>query len=183
MKSAINLTKTKIFGLLIISTFFVACEPNDHDHNEQELITTVRITATPQPSGTPLVFQFSDPDGDGGDAPIIDTIMLASSTTYDVSLEILNESVNPADTITNEIEEEATAHQFFFETTGVDINTVYNDLDSNGDPIGLLSVWTAGSISSGTFRLTLKHLDGIPKDNNINTGDTDIQIDFPAIVQ
>jgi len=175
--------KTSIFLLLAGCAILTSCEPNTDNPNEQEIVTTLRITATEVPVWTPLVFEFNDPDGDGGNAPTIDTLHLAASTTYQVSLELLNESVSPVDTITHEIEEEGTDHQFFFVPAGVSITASYDDQDSNGDPVGLHSTWTTGAASSGTLRLTLKHLDGLPKDGNINTGDTDIQVDFPVSIQ
>jgi hypothetical protein len=172
-----------IYFMTFGTLFLASCEPNEDNPNQQEIITTVRIVATPQLSGTPVSFEFNDPDGTGGNAPVIDTIFLAANTTYNVSLELYNEAITPVDTITNEIEEEGTDHQFFFVPTGITINTAYEDQDANGNPIGLLSAWSAGNAASGTLRLTLKHLGGIPKDGNITTGETDIQIDFPAVIQ
>ena len=40
----------------------------------------------PQGGGSPVVFQFRDPDGEGGNAPTITSGALAANTTYSVSL-------------------------------------------------------------------------------------------------
>lgn len=171
-----------VFATVISVLMLTSCDPEQDNQNEQEIITTLRVTATPQPSGTPLVYELSDPDGDGGNSPVTDTIYLAAGVTYNVALEILNESVTPTDTITHEIEEEGVDHQFFFIATGVNVTTAYNDVDLNGNPIGLESVWTTGAASTGTLEIRLKHQPGI-KDGNITTGETDIQAVFPAIIQ
>lgn len=73
--------------------------------------------------------------------------------------------------ITDEVEEEDDENIFFFSWTNNvfgnpagngniddradDVN--YNDEDSNGDPIAHETPWTIAAVSSGKFRVVLKH--------------------------
>ncbi len=82
--------------------------------NEEELITTVIMTFTPQGGGNALEFRFTDLDGTGGNAPVIAADDLPDSTTFDVTVQFLNESENPAEDITAEVLAEAEEHQVFF---------------------------------------------------------------------
>ncbi len=93
------------------------------EENEQELITTVTMTLTEldaagNPTATVVTVNFKDLDGDGGAAPTIGTLTLKAGTNYRGTIALLNESVNPAENITEEIEDEADAHQFFYTPEG-----------------------------------------------------------------
>lgn len=178
-------TRKKLFSIaavVAVSALWYACEPNEDNPLEQEVITSVKLEFTEMVSGDVSSFEYSDPDGEGGNAPTIQTIQLEAAKTYQVSINLYNESATPVDTITHEIEEHGEEHQFFFNTTGVSINVNITDMDVNNLPVGLESFWTTGAANSGTMRVTLKHLDGVAKDGNINTGETDIQIDFPISI-
>lgn len=185
-------TKYILLGLLTL-TFFTACDdddPTDPGGGEEEVITTLNFTLTPQSGGSAVVMSFVDLDGDGGDAPVITGGTLTAGTTYTGSLELLNESEDPAEDITEEIEEEDEEHQFFFSVSGgLDVTAAYNDQDADGNPIGLSSTITANAASSGTFTVILRHepdknADGV-SDGNIGNagGETDIEVDFPVTVQ
>ncbi len=167
-----------IGGLLLL---FGSCDPeNPQNPNEQEVITSLKVTAI---SGSDtVVFAYSDPDGNGGNSPTIDTAILASSTLYNISLELLDETKTPDDTLTNDILAEGTDHQFFFTITGADFTNNYADMDINSMPIGLLNTWTTNTLSIGTVMVTLKHQPGI-KDGNILTGETDIEVIFPVRIE
>ena len=101
---------TSKFSFLLIAgmiVFFNSCD-KDHDPiNEEELITTLVYTLTPRDGGDIVTLSFKDLDGDGGNAPTITSGTLKSGKTYDGVLNLLNESVTPADVITTEIQEEA----------------------------------------------------------------------------
>ena len=162
-----------------------ACKKNnDLPDDEQELITTVLLQyenfATP---GVVQTYAFRDIDGIGGNNPTIDTIRLDANSIYNLSLSVLDESKNPASNITTEIEEKKEDHQFFYEFgTASGISAVYQDTDSNGLPIGLQMQCMTNNPTATTLLLTLKHQVGI-KNNNIATGETDIAISFPVVVQ
>src|SRR5688572_7397979 len=112
--------KTTKWLLIITALCFFSllngCKPDPEEVVPQEVITTLRLTFIPVSGGDTAILEFQDIDGDGGgNAPIITTDTLNANTNYTVSIEVLNESVNPADTITKEIVEENEAHQFFFQ--------------------------------------------------------------------
>ena len=156
---------------------------------EQELITTLQLNFidTTFPN-TSYKFSFTDLDGDGGIQPLLDTIQLPKGKTYFLNLLLLDERNYPADTINLEIEELDFEHQFFFQSIPLQLlqNIQYLDEDDNGMPVGLQSqLNTIDSISTGFFRVTLRHLPDKFATNvaqgditNAN-GETDIEIDFP----
>ncbi len=173
---------------LCIVAFAVGCK-NDNDCddcNEQELITTLQLRfVNPISSDTASTryFTFSDPDGDGGNNPSISTDTLESNTAYLVNVSVLDESQSPSVDLTSEILAEHNDHQFFYTvSSGLALSVDYNDTDNNGLPVGLNLVVNTSSASNGQLLVTLKHQPGI-KDNNINTGDTDISVNFPVVVE
>ncbi|MBK8226309.1 MAG: type 1 periplasmic binding fold superfamily protein [Flavobacteriales bacterium] len=185
--------------LISISLLASACKPDeeedphnhgDHDHNEEELITTVRASFTQVGGGHSAEFSWIDIDGDGGNAPVITGDTLLVGTSYNAALLLLNESVSPADTVSNEVADEAEAHQFFFSTTGGSLTWAsYGDTDANGLPIGLLSTWVAMGAGSGGITITLRHepnksAAGVSGGDITNAGgETDIEVEIPYVVQ
>ena len=92
---------------LLASLAFTSCNTDDPEiPNEEELITTLVYTLTPQGGGTALEFRFTDLDGDGGNAPTITSDTLAANTVYTGAITLSNESETPAEDITEEVEEE-----------------------------------------------------------------------------
>lgn len=178
-----------LFVLLTSTVLFSSCETDDPEiPNEEELITTVNFTLTPSGSGTPVVLSFQDLDGEGGNAPVLTSGTLMANTTYNGSLEFLNELESPAEDITEEIEEEDAEHQLFFETTG-GIIVSYADTDGAGLPLGLLTEVTTSSAGAGTIKVTLRHEPnksamGVADGNIANAGgETDIEVSFAVDVQ
>lgn len=182
-------------ALVSASALLPACkkdkdEDHQHDHDhEQELITTVQLRFLPGAGSEPKHFIWRDADGDGGNPPVITADTLAAGIIYAVGIEVLNESVSPADTITTEIRNEGAAHQFFFQVTGADAAVAYADSDGNGNPIGLASTWTIGTASAGTVKVTLRHqpnkgAPGVSAGIITNAGgDTDIEVVFPLVIE
>jgi hypothetical protein len=152
--------------------------------NPQELITKVTLTLTPA-GGAAVTVTFSDPDGDGGNAPTIGTLTLKAGTTYNGTIELLDETKSPADTITTEIEEESDVHQFFYTPEGGivgRVTVVITDKDANNLPVGLeyTVTVTAGAAANGTLNVVLSHYDASPKDGITPSDESDIDIDFPV---
>ncbi|MEI6312011.1 MAG: hypothetical protein WCP57_07120 [Bacteroidota bacterium] len=175
---------SKLIALSIISCMVglmsYSCRPKQT--NPEELITTLKLNFTK--GSIVKTFQFKDIDGlSGGNSGTIDTIYLDSNSSYQLNLEVLNESDYPVEDITNEIRDEAVDHQFFFNPSmGLTITQTYADIDANGHPIGLTNNISTGSISSGTLRVNLKHQPGI-KDGNQNTGESDIDLTFYTVIR
>ena len=185
---------TFALALIVFTVVFAACdsnEPDDEGPGEEELITRVVLTLTG--GGQTVTATANDPDGDGTNFQI-DTINLAAGTTYTGSVE-LSDDINGED-ITEEIEEEAEEHQFFYTVGGgvagrvtVTITDSETDYGSNevGDdlPVGLafeIAV-TDGGAASGTLQVILSHYDEGPKDGINMSDETDIDVTFPVSIQ
>ena len=183
MKKYIN-----YFLILVIANtvFLTACkkfEPGEN--NEEEVITTLNLYFTPVTGGPALIYGFDDADGPGGNVPVQSEIVLSANTQYDVKIELLNKTVSPADTITNEVSEEAEAHRFYYTSSAGNNITVTNfDSDANGSPLGINSLWETDNASTGTMTITLRHYPGTPPDKqtadpvNSPKSSTDINIIF-----
>jgi hypothetical protein len=173
--------------LTCIASIFLACS-NDDDPvviNEEELITTVSATLIPENSGDTIILKSVDLDGDGPNAPVVSVSgNFASNTNYSVSLEILNETENPADDITLEILEEDDEHQFFYSFTNNIATATYKDQDANGNPVGVQFDLLTGPAATGSLTITLRHQPN-KEANNVRAGDitnaggeTDVQVTF-----
>ena len=170
--------------------FITSCKKDDPIiENEEELITTLIYTLNPEAGGAPVVLSFQDLDGDGAITPIITGGTLAANTSYNGSLQLLNESVNPAEDITVEVQEEAEEHQFFFQNNVSGLSIAYTDEDENGHPIGLSSKITTTGSGSGTITVTLRH-EPIKTAAGVSNvyitsagGETDIEVTFNVVVQ
>jgi len=81
-------------------------EEDDHGPGEEELITTLKITLTPSGGGAPLTVQFQDLDGEGGNAPVVDRIVVDAGTVYSGSVQVLNETESPPENITEDVKGE-----------------------------------------------------------------------------
>jgi len=187
----INMQKKKFlkpaFLLFLAAGLLSSCDKNDDEQepeNESELITTVMLMMQEQGTTNVVTATFRDPDGDGGNAPTkFDEIVLKPNTVYNTTITLMDESKTPAENITEEIEEESADHQFFYTpTAGLNVSVAYQDKDVNNLPIGLETTVTTGAASNGKLNVTLKHQPGI-KNNNIATGETDVEIDFTTKVQ
>ncbi|MCB0515806.1 MAG: hypothetical protein R2798_10490 [Chitinophagales bacterium] len=184
--------KNKFLGLLILSSiFFVsACKNEDPSPiNEEELITNVDLVFTDE-NGNESIASFSDNDGVGGEEPTLSGASLSANTTYQLSIQLRNESVSPAIDITAEIEEEATDHQFFFlPDASLQLSVTYNDEDAEGHPIGLKNTAQTLNNSTGMLTIVLRHK---PNKSAANVaegsidnaaGETDVEVSFPITIQ
>ena len=105
------------YALLASTLIFASCSDDDDNTpdavNEEEVITT--LTVTLESGSDTVVMQYQDLDGDGPDAATVTVSgSLNANTTYDGSIVLLNETEDPAENITEEIEEEDLDHQFFY---------------------------------------------------------------------
>lgn len=174
---------TAIFATLL----FVSCSDDDPKPvNEEEVITTMTVTLVPNGGGTAITLETRDLDGDGPNAPVV-TVSgnFAIGTTYNGSIVLLNETVNPPENITEEVEDEDDEHQFFYTIGGgLDVTTAYENFDGNGNPLGTEFTLTAGGASSGTITFTLRHEPTKPNTGLSGAGgETDIAATFNVAVQ
>lgn len=176
--------------MLTFSLIFTACEKDDPIiPNQEELITTLNYSLTPTDGGTTILLNFTDLDGDGGNAPIITGATLAANQSYTATLELLNETESPSENITTEVADEDEDHQFFFQSDIPNLAIAYGDQDANGNPVGISSTITTGSAASGSITIILRHepnktAEGVSEGNITNAGgETDIEVTFPVDVQ
>jgi hypothetical protein len=171
---------------------FTGCDDELKDPvipNEEELITTLTYRLIPTEGGETVVLTYKDLDGDGPGEAIVSVQTLSALTSYNGVLDLLNESQSPSSSITEEIEEEAIDHQFFFENTFDDWQIQYADTDFNGQPIGLSTLLTTGVNGTGSLTITLRHEPdkngtGVGSgDMTLAGGETDIAVTFLISVQ
>ncbi len=180
-------------------------DEGDFQGNEGEVISRVELSFTPQAGGAAIIALFDDPDGDGGDAPTIDEIQLGPGN-YSLAVRFENGLESPAEDITIEVSDESTEHQVFLTGSAVDgpatdnsgapLQHLYDDLDANGLPVGLLNSIVAVS-GQGQLIVTLRHLppigDRMVKSSELNGdvamsgfsgigGTTDVQVQFVVTV-
>lgn len=183
----------KISVLAIVAVLsFSSCSSDDNAPvpvNEEEVITTVTATFTPMNGGTAITLTSRDLDGDGPNAPIVTASgNFIAGTMYHGSVVFLNELSNPAENITDEIEEEGDEHQLFFQQSGLGSFT-YGDEDANGNPIGLHFNYTAANTpANGNLTITLRHEpnktgEGVANGTITNAGGaTDAEVTFVVTV-
>jgi hypothetical protein len=155
--------------------------------NETEVMTTFLLTfADSANSSSIITATFRDPDGDGGKPAVqFDSIKLAANRTYFASVLILDETKSPTDTTSNEIEEEANDHLFFYTPQGVNETITILDKDTHTPaplPVGLQTKWKTGAASTGSTKIVLRHQPGV-KDGTYAPGETDIEILFQTKIK
>lgn len=195
--------KTKVL-LVILSLLIVNAGCGDvetpHEHNEEEVITTVALTFSG--GGADIKAAFKDADGEGGQAPTTDDITLPADQTFELDIALLNELVDASDdeyNIRNEIAEEAEEHQIFFSGTIFDAGVTHTYADKETDytsnnagedlPVGLKNTIVTTEAGTGTLIVTLKHQ---PPVNDIETktatstiddGETDVEVTFNVTIK
>lgn len=189
-------TINTIACVISFATLFISCS-NENDAtpvNEEELITTITAVFTPEGGGSAVTLNSRDLDGDGPNAPVI-TISgpFAQNTTYNGVVAFTNESVSPAEDITAEIIAEAEDHQIFYQTTGSLPDFIYSttaeNVDANGKPIGLETVFTTTTAATGVLKISLIHLPnktaaGVAAGDPTNAGgNTDATEEFTVRVE
>lgn len=184
----------KLSTLAILVLFIASCSSDDDGEpqivNEEEVITSLILTLTPQGGGTALEFSSRDLDADGPNPPTVMVENLAANTTYTGVVQVLNETESPAEDVTVEVAQEDDEHQFFYQVVGnAAITTAYTDADGDGNPIGIEITLTTAAASTGDMVVTLRHLldknaAGVSDGDITNAGgDTDVAVTFPITIQ
>ncbi len=190
MKNLKYLLIAVIITLVAVNCSKPGPEPTPEPVHEEEVITTLmaRLTSV---SGSRIDLITKDADGDGPNKPVI-TISgdsFTASTTYNGYMTLLNELENPAEDITEEIEEEKDEHQFFFTVTNEVVSVAYADMDSNQQPVGLSFTLTTTTAKTGKLTITLRHepnksATGVAGGDITNAGgETDIETTFDITVE
>lgn len=185
-----------LLAFLGMNIMMISCDDDvPAAEDEEEIITDVILTFT---SGTTVITaKAQDPDGEGPqDLTVTEQPTLAANTQYIMTITLEN-SIE-GESITEEVEEEAGEHMFFFGFTdglftspagngnldarGDAVN--YNDQDSNGLPLGLSTTWTTGDAGTGTLRVVLKHQPDLKTATSTSTdGSSDVDLTWNVTIQ
>ena len=186
---------------LLATVLLVSCGDDPEPANEEELITTLIVTLTPEGGGASVVtLKFYDEDGDGPTPPVFTyepnitaanpAALLQSNTVYSARIELVNETENPVENITEEIEEEADEHLFCFTTDPDKLIITYADTEADyfaggsSKQVGLATTWTVGSTTGiGTVTVLLRHQPGTKTGDCPGSGETDIEVTFNVNIQ
>ncbi|WP_299817862.1 hypothetical protein [uncultured Pontibacter sp.] len=175
--------------LVMGSLLFTATSCSDDDPEpiteEQELITTLKITLVPEGKSQSVEGTYSDPDGEGGNDATANTLNLEANTVYNATIKLLDESKTPTVDLTGEVEEEGDEHELFYELLeNLNLGITKTDIDKNNRPLGLKARIQTNGSSTGKLRITLKHQPGLKGNtSDITKGETDVQATFDVVVQ
>jgi len=182
----------KLLSIIITLLVFVACSNDDDGTPDpviaEELITTVKVVLTPSTAGLATVtLESIDLDADEGPDPAVNTVVgeFVAGETYTGTIKFLNETEDPAEDITEEVEELDEEHQVFFTVgSGLDITATATNTDGNGNPLGTEFTATAGTAGSGNFTVTLRHEPTKPNSGLADAGgSTDAERTFTVTIQ
>ena len=182
-------TKQQIIGavasIFVTGILFQSCKKEPNPSEANELITSLKVIMVDSANtNNKFVFSFIDLDGDKPNLPTqFDSIVLAPNSTYYTTLQLLDESKNPVDSVSNEIVEKADDHLFVYKANPTSLIAVQiTDKDSKNLPLGLLSTWRTNSAGKGTTTVVLRHQPGV-KNGTEAPGDSDIEVVFPTIIK
>ncbi|MBC7912828.1 MAG: hypothetical protein H7Y07_01780 [Pyrinomonadaceae bacterium] len=178
--------KKSITALLLI-TSISACKKDKElpPVEENELITTIRLKFTNKANASDVKFyDWKDLDGQGGNAPSIDQVILSQNSMYKLEIaSILNETAVPAGDIKQEIKDEAHAHLFVYKPLPASLLAVtITDRDKNNLPIGFVADLATTTAGSGKLQIILRHQMG-SKNGTEQPGSTDLDASFDLTIQ
>jgi hypothetical protein len=184
MKTLKFIVPTVFFSLLIIG-----CSGDDDTPpapvNEEEVITSVLVNLVAE--GDVVTLESRDPDGDGPTDPEVRVSgNLIAGTTYVGTVQFLNETVSPAEDITEEVEAEGEEHQVFFVFgDGIQGTIDYGNVDGNGNPIGTQFTLVPENPGTGTFTVVLRHEPKKPNNGTLAdaAGETDASVTFNVTIE
>ena len=183
-----NTVKNLLSLLVVGNMFFLQSCGNDDDpmfENEEELITDVILTLTPNGGGDPVKLLFNDPDGEiGSKPPSITGGTLQNGITYTGDISLLNNSDGDSEDVTIEVKAEGDEHLFCYTPSEIGVVITRTDNDVKNLEIGIKTSWVVGSTTgTGMVKVILKHQPGGIKDGSCEPGDTDVEIDFPITIE
>lgn len=160
-----------LLGMLIMLS--ISCKKDDpHHEHENENINQVKINFKDEHTSLDYLWTLNSSD----------TIFLQKNTSYDVSISFLHEESQHEHDLTDEIREEAENHQVQISSTPSNVLQIeYKDFDKNNLILGLSSKIETLQDANGQLRIVLKHYNG--NKNNPSAGSTDVDVQFPLIIQ
>jgi hypothetical protein len=167
----------KILSTVLVGStiMFSACKKTDEQPQENINLVKLKVgNAT---------FTWSDIDGAGGKAPVIDTMRLAVNVNATFAVELFDGSVSPAKDLTPEVISEKNDHLFDYLVTGAKLVVSNFSKDANGKDFGQSGTMNTANASTGTLRIVLKHLPNKSASNPANTGETDLDVVFPVVIK
>jgi hypothetical protein len=167
----------KLLSVLLVGATVVFTSCKKTDEQPQENINVIKMKV-----GT-STFTWSDTDGAGGKAAVIDTIRLGVNTNPTFSVELLDGSVSPAKDFTVEVIAEKNDHLFVYTVTGAKVSVSALSTDANSKAFGQSGTMAATTASTGTLQIVLKHLPNKSAANPATTGETDVDVVFPVVVK
>ena len=178
-----TLTALVLFGTLSLAVSSCKKDHGDDHEHDHEAITKIELHFTKVGSTTTQVFSWTDLDGDGGNAPVIDNITLQAGSVYNVAIELFDSEGHD---LTHDIEDLEAEHHRFYYTAGAGITINGLDKDPNNVTLGLKSVWTTSTAATGNVTITLRHYQNDNKEEsdlvNNAKSTTDAEIQFQVTV-
>lgn len=174
------MTFSRVSHLALFACFMSACASNTEEDLPTEdtndgIITSLMLHFTPVNGGDSLSFGWTAPEGDG-DA-VIDSIPLPDRTnhnhhdkqSYALDIELWHTVDDSEVNISQSIEDEGEVYQLFFTGSAVDgpatsdnssaiIRHAYDDVDTNGLPLGLKNKVDTMAWGEGQLTVTLRHM-------------------------
>ncbi|MCC6459274.1 MAG: hypothetical protein IT260_02310 [Saprospiraceae bacterium] len=170
-----------LLALLLSGLTIVGCKKDNT--TEQETITTIVVHLTATDGSFNQEFEWNDLDGDGGEAPSIDEIVLPANKTFHAHVHFYDRSKLPGTDITEEVESENAEHLLVYTLAGANLTIVADDTDDNGKPFRLKTSWTTGAASTGTVKVVLRHEPDKNAANPDTTGEVDAEAEFVVKVE
>lgn len=174
-----------LFAILIALTTLLSCSKDDPQISHSELITGFKIVLIATDLSDAIIIEHRDLDGPDGPAqPFSTTVVLRANTTYEGTMEILNQNATPTENLKAEIVAEGEDHQVFFQTNSVNLSIDYMDEDASGMPIGIESRFNVGEAGQGKMKIQIKHQPekNTQGDSDRAGGTIDIEGEFDVII-
>ncbi len=173
-----------LFLVLLVGVILTSCK-NDDDApapvNEEETITTVKLTVTETGTNNTQTYIWKDETAD--------KITLKANAAYQASVQFLDESdPSDAEDITLEVVEEKDEHFVFYTTTasGVSFASASGDtIDSDKVGINIKTDWTIGDAATGKITVYLIHEPTTKTGTTRDAfgGETDIEVSFDVEIK
>lgn len=157
--------------------------------NENEVITTLIINLKDSSDASKkYVLKSRDLNTSDQIPAVFEIPELENNKTYYAEVLLLDESKAVADTVSNDVLQEADDHQLVYTSNvaGFEVSYKNTDIDTKGYPLGLHPIFKTKNIAGQkvNFQVVLYHLPGIKKANpmdNAKNGSADVDVVFSQI--